>query len=218
MPRQPFLPEFAHLQYAVGALVLNDRPELSAAIGRCIAIWSQADNEMGNLFSVLLGAGSDAALDVFLTLRRSANQREALGTAAKAALRGRDLKLVEGMLKLYGSLEKERNALAHGCFGVAGNDPSVLLWIDIRDHVHFQTEVLAQMASGKTPADPHARLRKNMFVYRTSDLQSLQRDMEHFWKASQKLNSYLRLPSRSPESEAFRQLVTLPLVDRILAD
>lgn len=138
MPRQPFLPSFSHLQYAVGALVLNDRPELTAAIGRCIAIWAQADSEMGNLFGILLGTNSEAALEVFLTLRRSANQRDALKAAARFSLTDDEHEFFEAMMVVYGSLESQRNALAHGCFGVAANDPTVLLWIDIRDHVHFQ--------------------------------------------------------------------------------
>lgn len=149
MPRQPFLPSFAHLDYAVGALVLNDRPELCAAIGRCIAIWAQADNEMGHLFSILLGTESDAALEVFLTLRRAANQRDALKAAAKFKLVGQELRLFDALMLLYGSLESQRNALAHGCFGVASNDADVLLWIDIRDHVHFQTDILSRLARGE---------------------------------------------------------------------
>lgn len=88
MPRQPYLSTFEHLQYTVGALVLNDRSELTSAIGRCIAIWGQADNEMGNLFGILLGSDSEAALEVFLTLRRFANQREALKSAARFKLDG----------------------------------------------------------------------------------------------------------------------------------
>ena len=164
MPRQPFLPKFTNLQYAVGALVLNDRPELTSAIGRCIAIWSQVDNEMGNLFSILLGTESVAALEVFLTLRKSANQRDALRSAAKFRLAGEEHNFFEALMVAYGSLERERNCLAHGCFGVAASDSAVLLWVDIRDHVHFQTDVLARLARGDAVPDPHKRLKESMYV------------------------------------------------------
>ena|SRR2546427_8005684 len=44
MPRQPHLPHFAHLNYAVGALVFENRPKFCAAIAKCIALWGQVDN------------------------------------------------------------------------------------------------------------------------------------------------------------------------------
>src|SRR3954454_19357389 len=112
MPRQPFLPAFAHLQYGVGALVLNDRPELAAAIGRCIAIWAKADNEMGNLFGLLSGTDSEAALEVFLPLRKSAHQRDGLKSAAKFRLAGEEHEFFEALMIVYASLERERNCLA----------------------------------------------------------------------------------------------------------
>lgn len=212
MPRQPFLPTFAHLDYVVGALVLNDRPELSAAIGRCIAIWSQADNEMGNLFGILLGTDSAAALEVFLTLRRSASQRDALDAAAKFKLVGQELAFFKTLARLYGSLEKERNALAHGCFGVATNDDFVLLWIDICHHVHFQTEALTSAASGVFPPDAHQRLKQHMFVYRKDDLSVLQGNMEEFWRAALHFNSYLRFSARDPKTKQFQDLLSIPII------
>ena len=92
MPRQPFLPTFANLNYSVGALIVKERPELFAEIGMCIAIWSQVDNEMGNLFALMLDTKSDAALEVFLCLRRSSNQEEALQAAAPYSLTEEDQK------------------------------------------------------------------------------------------------------------------------------
>jgi hypothetical protein len=195
MARQPFLPTYTNRSYAVGALVLRDRPELTSRIGRCIAIWAQVDNEIGNLFAILLGTASDAALEVFLSLRRAASQRDSLAAAAKFKLRGEDLETFDALLKVYGSLENQRNALAHGCFGICDDDPSLLLWIDIRDHVHFQAEVLAKELRGEQLPDPHERLKKNMYVYRLADLDRLYEDMEQFWWAAFYFNGYLRRPN-----------------------
>lgn len=214
MPRQPFLPTFAHLDYAVGALVLNDRPELASAIGRCIAIWSQVDNEMGNLFGVLLGTDSEPAVEVFLTLRRWSNQTEALQAAAKHKLSGEDARFFKALLSAYGSLEKERSALAHGCFGVASNDPSVLLWIEVKDHVHFQSDVLTRLARGESMPDPHRRLKEKMFVYRLSDLQALQNEMEECWDATRHFHGYLREPASSSRRAAYDAVKTLPRFSR----
>ncbi|MDR6395904.1 hypothetical protein [Herbaspirillum seropedicae] len=210
MPRQPYLPTFKHLNFAVGALVLKDRPEHCAAIGKCLSIWGQVDNEMGNLFALLLGTESAAALEVFLSLRRSSNQREALESAAKYKLTGGDLLLFQALLSVYGSLEKERNGLAHGCFGVCPDDPSILFWIDIKDHVHFQTATLAKEIRGEFSEtdDRHAHLKERLYVYRLPDLETLYLQMEEFWFSMFYFNGYLRFPNdpgRINEMQRVRQ-------------
>lgn len=224
MPRQPFLPNFSHLDYVVGAKVLSDRTDLTSAIGQCIALWTYADNEMGNLFGILLGGDYEVALDVFLSLRRVANQRGALEAAAKRRLDGRDRQIFDAIMTLYSSLEQERNALAHGCFGKAENDPNVLLWIHVKDHVHFQVEVLRKLDRGDAVPDPHERLKTKMYVYRIEDLVRLYHDMEQFLEGARSFNVYLRrganrrdlldyianLPIVKAEMELFQQAPDSP--------
>jgi hypothetical protein len=64
------------------------------------------------------------------------------------------------MLVVYGSLEAERNDLAHGCFGVCDEDPTILFWIHVKDYVWFQTEVLSKESRGEIAEDRHARLKQ----------------------------------------------------------
>lgn len=218
MPRQPFLPTFAHLDYAVGARVLNNRPEFTSAIGKCIAVWSQSDNEIGNLFGILLGTDSAPALEVFLSLKKSSNQCDALRAVAKHRLSGQEKKIFDAIIQLYQSLEKQRNALAHGCYGVASNDPDALLWIDIRDHVYFQTEVLSRLARGDDVPDPHEHLKKKMFVYRTSDLETLHSEMDQFWEAVLHFNSFLRSRSGPHQPRELERICTRPLIKAAMDD
>ncbi len=192
MPRQPFLPAYADRRYVVGALVLKDRDELAALIGKMIALWSQVDNEMGTLFSLLLGTQSDAALEVFLSLRRMSNQREVLAAAAKFKLQAGDLKIFSALMRVYGWLESERNNLAHCCYGVCPDDATLLFTIDVKHHVHFIVETLSREARGQFSADRHARLKEHMYVYRKSDLERLFLDMEKFWWTIFYFNGYLR--------------------------
>jgi hypothetical protein len=191
MPRQPFLPDFSHLQYGVGVTALEDRPELAAIVANCIARWSYVDNEMGNLFSTLLGSDSPATLELFLVIRRANNQINAIRVAAKHALSDEKLRLFEALMRVYESLEKERNALAHGCFGIASNDPSVLLWIDVKDHVHFQAEVLPKIHNGKSVANPHERLKNKMFVYHKADLLQILDNIKQLWETMNNFNCHL---------------------------
>ena len=167
---------------------------------------------MGNLLGILLGTDSAAALDVFLTLRRASNQREALDAAAKHKLQGRDLATYQALLKAYASLESQRNALAHGCFGICPDDSSLLLWIDIKNHVHFQVEVLSNESHGVVEDDRHRRLKENMFVYRSKDLDELYNEMEQFWWAGFYFNGYLRqpgAPGRIAEHDKLRDFPTI---------
>ena len=215
MPRQPYLPHFSTKKYTIGALELKDRPDLCALIGKCIAIWGYVDNEMGYLFSLLLGTEFEAALEVYLSLRRSTNQREAVEIAAKYALSGEDhLLTLEAMLVVYRSLESQRNDIAHGCFGVSSDDPDILYWIPVKHHVHFQAESLSKEARGELAPDRHARLKQNLFVYRKADLESLYKEMEQFWRAVFYLNGYLRDRTNPLRVAEYQQLCTFPHIQQ----
>jgi hypothetical protein len=218
MPRQPYLPVYQDRPYVVGAFVLKNRDDLAAPIGKIMSLWSQVDNEMGNLFSLLLGTESEAALAVFLTLRRASNQREALAEAAKYKLADDDLLTFEALSKVYGSIEKERNTLAHGCFGICETDPDLLFCIDPKDHVHFIVETLSSEARGNISKDRHARLKENMYVYRKADLHKMYQDMESFWWAAFYFNGYLRRPAEAARIAELAKLREYPLIKNVLAD
>jgi hypothetical protein len=151
---------------------------------------------------------------VFLLLRRASNQAKALQGAAKYALSGRELTAFEALMKVYTSLETERNALAHGCFGICPDDPSLLFWIDVKDHVHFQTETLSKESKGEFAADRHAILKEKLYVYRPTDLQSLHDDMEQFWWAIFYFNGYLREPKNAGRAAEFQRLCAFPQIQQ----
>lgn len=216
MPPQPFLPTFANLNYVVGPTVLDRRPELAAALGRCIATWGHADNEMGVLLGILLGKESQASRELFLTLRKSFKQVEALQAASKYKLTGDELLFFKAMMRVYEQLEKQRNKLAHGCFGIAENDPDVLLWISIKEHVHFLDEVVTNYYQGIQMPDQHKTLKENMYVYRLKDLNNLQNEMEQFGEAALFFNVYLRDMSHKGHASQFARVQNLPLIKSAL--
>src|SRR5262245_49860351 len=112
MARQPFLPVYANESYAVGFENLEGRPKFAELVGKCIALWSYVENEMGTILGLLLGTDSEATLEVFLTLRRSSSQREALAAAAKHKLTGDHHLAFQALMVVYKSLEAQRNDLA----------------------------------------------------------------------------------------------------------
>jgi len=146
MSRQPFLPQFAKVQFSYGVTCISDRPEFARIIGECVAVWAYVENEMGTLLGLLLDAKSEAAIEVFLNLRRSLNQREALAAAAKHKLTGDDLLAFEALMVVYKSVEASRNDIVHGCYGASTEMPDAILWTEMKNHVHFMTDVIAKEA------------------------------------------------------------------------
>ncbi|MXS82913.1 hypothetical protein ABD07_07345 [Nitrosomonas oligotropha] len=171
---------------------------------------------MGNLLGILLGTETEAALEVFLTLRKASNQREALNAAAKHKLSGKEKQVFEAILQVYSSLENQRNDLAHGCFGICPDDADILFWIELKHHIHFQVEVLANEANGKFENDRHARLKPHLFAYRKSDLESLYSQMEEFWRIIFYFNGYLRNPSDLDRQAEYHRLQAFQLIKNAL--
>ncbi|HZW24743.1 MAG TPA: hypothetical protein VFF26_04590 [Gallionella sp.] len=165
---------------------------MAAAIGQCVALWGSADNEIGIMFSQFLGTDSEATLEVFLILRRSGNQLEALETAAKYKLAGDEVTIFQALKKLYSSLEKERNYLAHGVYGVCDEQRDILFLIPIKDHVTFMADIVPRLTRGDEVADPHFKLKLKMFVWKLAELHELQEQMRDFIWGAMAFNAHLR--------------------------
>jgi hypothetical protein len=214
MPRQPFLPKYANHLYRVGIQAIWERPHLAAHVGKCVASWSWVDNEISNLFAILLGAGgSQAAHRVFAILRRWSNQREALDAAAELKLTGDNLAFYRVIIKEYGSLQGDRNYLAHGCFGICADDPSLLLVISLEHHTLWQTEILSKKPD-EFPPNPHEGLKNHLFVYRTVDLEKLHSQIEQLWWDLFYFNCYLRDPSHPVQLAEFRKRFESPRIQQ----
>jgi hypothetical protein len=154
MPRKPFLGFYQPgMDYAIGPDAIAKRPELAALVGRCIAIWSDVELQMALSLGAILKTNSDAAVALFLAIKTSKTQRDALSVVARLLLRGNDLDAFEALLAVYGGLEKQRNALAHGLFGVSDAIPDALLWSDTQDHANFLINVYLNEYKGEPLPD-----------------------------------------------------------------
>lgn len=214
MPRQPYVPTFQHIHYEMGAMSIKKRPRFCEAIGKCIGVWSFVDSEMGCLFGQLLGSESHAAIQVFLSLRRSSAQREALQIAAKYALADDIMLAFQALMILYKSYETQRNDLAHGCFGIADKDHDIVFWVDQKDLVHFQSDSIFLESKGIIRQDRHRLLRENIFVYRLEDIENIYEDMEQMWFATFHFSGFLREPSNPMHAEQFEKLCAMPQIQQ----
>jgi hypothetical protein len=218
MPRQPFLPTYDGSRYLVAHTALDSKPEFAKLVGLCIGIWSHVDNEMGTMFGLLLGLQSQAALEVFLSLRRASNQRDALSAVAKHRISDESKLAFDAILIVYKSLESQRNDLAHGCFGYLSKIDDALLWIKIEHYVHFLADSLSTESRGEFRSDRNELLKKNMFVYRRRDIEHLYSEMKKCWEAAFNFNCWLQHSTSlvAPEIgvQMFARLCALPQIRR----
>jgi hypothetical protein len=136
-------------------------------------MWNDTELQMALSLGAILKTNSDAAVALYLAIKTSRTQRDALSNVARVLLTGDDLSAFEALLSVYGSLEKQRNTLAHGLFGVMDSLPESILWTDIQDHANFLVNVYAKEYRNIVVADPHEKLRRDMYVYHRDDLRQL---------------------------------------------
>jgi hypothetical protein len=77
MPRQPLPRRYHEPDWDLNLSALAKRPDHAAIIGDCLSLWTSSETQMAILLSILLKAHTDAAIAVYLTLRRSAPRYEA---------------------------------------------------------------------------------------------------------------------------------------------
>jgi hypothetical protein len=84
MARQPFRFSGFNL-YAIGHDCLMQRPRLAVIVAGCNDLWANIELQLSLTLGAILDSSSPAAVGVYLSLRNSRAQREALTAAAQVA-------------------------------------------------------------------------------------------------------------------------------------
>ena len=223
MSRQPLNYVRRNAKFRVPANALGERPELAALIAECIAVWSQAEAQLAILLSAIMKAETGITAAVFLSIRNSRAQREALAAAAQIGLKDRELEMFSAIALLYQSLDSQRTDLAHGLFAISEDLPDALLWIDAKHftnhHVESRSDVASNSLLGQLAKDAKSeeKLRSKFFVYRKEDFISLRDEIKDFWGAVFRLGMFLRMPTNPLAEQDFQKLYTLPPIQRALS-
>ena len=135
---------------------LERHPALAAVALEAIASWSNVEAFLLRLYIHLLGGNQSLAASVYLALEGQSAKTNAIKAAAANALAGRaqELQVLEAMLSIAKTNEKERNKLAHWVWGDSPKLPDALLLLDPR-------------------ADIEALDRSEVYVYREQDFRSI---------------------------------------------
>jgi hypothetical protein len=174
MPRQPLTKKYPNVRPTFGPGFLEDRPKAAALVARCIALWTEVEREEARLLATMLRANTEPAIALFLTLQSSRIQLAVLEAVAGVVLNEADYDLFSALMKYRESVEKERNALAHGCFGGSPEITEGVAWIDPR---HLTQHTIRVNATGVTD-ESMAWVRSKTFVYELGDFETIARDIE----------------------------------------
>lgn len=217
MPRHPYLQLASSAEETaldIGAGAIGKQPILEKIIGECLISWAHVEAEMALFLGEILGTENAASLAVYQILRRSSAQREAIMDAARAALSETDQELTNALLNVHKSIEMERNALAHGHFGVASTIPHGILWMTAADYLNIRIFLIQTPAIIWSP-ESKQRLLSKVWIYREPDLKSILVDIRELAAIWHNAIRYLRLPDGS-EGRAliYRQLCDQPHIRR----
>ncbi|MDN2568463.1 hypothetical protein N1F89_19735 [Aquibium sp. A9E412] len=191
--RKPLWKAYPSAKATFGVGYIEDRPAAAAIVGRVITAWADIEVQCARLLAELMGTNIPAAAAVFGSLRSSRAQHDALSAAAEAVLNELDFELFTAHMARRSSLEKERNDLAHGCYGVSVAIPNHIVWVAQADYLAF--------SAGR--GDPDA-FRKKQFVYELGTLERLAQEIEEFYNQLGFLTGYLRARRDGPNGAAFR--------------
>ncbi|MCR4265340.1 hypothetical protein [Nitratireductor sp. ZSWI3] len=191
--RKPLWKSYPRAKVTFGVGYLEDRPAAAAIIGRIVTSWADLEVQCAQLLAELMGTNIPAAAAVFGSLRSSRAQHDALSAAAESVLNDADFELFTAHMARRASLEKERNDLAHGCFGVSVAIPDHIVWVAQADYLTFSA----------TGGDPDA-FRKKQFVYELGTLERIAQEIEEFYNQLRSLIGYLWARRDDPHGAAFR--------------
>lgn len=194
--RKPLAKSFPNAKATMGVGYIEDRPKAAALVGRIVTSWADIEIQVTRLLAELMGANIPQVAAVFGSLRNSRTQSDALNAAAEAVLNEQDLLLFQAYIARKASLEKERNDLAHGCFGVSVSIPDHIVWV-------AQSDFLAFTAAHKSNQNTFD-LKERQFVYELGTLERIAQEIAEFYNQLGFLTGYLAARHDGPRGEAFR--------------
>lgn len=196
-PRKPLMRTCSKAKVTFGVGYIEDRPRAASIVGRVITSWADIEVECARLLAELMGTNIPVSAAVFGSLKSSRAQHDALEAAAAVSLDERDYELFSAHMARRSSLEKERNDLAHGCFGVSVALPDSVVWVSQADYLDF---------TASYRHDPKAldKFREKQFIYELGTLERISQEIEEFYNQLGFFRGYLFARCSGLEGLQFR--------------
>lgn len=211
-PRQPLLPKYKGAKISFGIGALEQRAEAAAIISRCVAYWTYVEASTARLLATVMKATTEPAVAVYLSLKNNTAKHDALEAAAEFTLDDDDTLLFQAIMAYRSTVEKARNALAHGIFGISNKIPTGVIWVNTTTYTQHQAYVDLQGISD----DQSAALYNKCFVYQVGDLETIARDIENLDVQISAFTGYLLADDPAFRATRYPQLCAEPNVQREL--
>lgn len=206
--RRPLNEAYPNTRPTFGGNFVELRPQAAIIIARCITLWPEVEAACAALLVQFIGHESKAAMSVFLAIRSSRTQFEAMVAAAQVVLSERDLRLFNALMYLKDRIEKERNRLAHGHFGFVPKIEKGLIWASIEDRAHSHVNINAETLT---------RISSKTYVYEPEDLETIAQEIEQLTKTIGQFSAHLSWPEGNKRADRFQQLCAFPHVAEALS-
>ena len=131
-----------------------------------------------------------------------------------------DRHLVYALLDVHKSIEAERNAIAHGHFGIFDLEPDILVWMNTETYIDYYMLFITGAWFKATREKEGAEFARKLYYYRKSDLERLLKDIDYLsnlWKeAINWLRSDRLLSGKFGRETKYRQLCDQPRIAEAL--
>jgi hypothetical protein len=221
MSRQPLLPNYKSANLIFGPAHVRRKPKIAAAVGRCIMLWSYVEWQMAMLLAATMKADSEASIAIFLTLRNARAQRDVLVAAADMTLSGKDREIFDAVMLLYGSLQAQRADIAHGIFGhIEVDDDAIVPWIETKSLSKTWIEKFHKPKREDAPpeVDVHTVQKRESSIYKTSDLEQLEKEINELWGIAFGFTGLLRWPGNELAVQSFETQCKAPQMQHALSE
>lgn len=120
---------------SAGVEIFDGRQHLAALIAESIASWSHVEAFMLRLFISMMGGPEDNAATVYMALETKGAKTSAIRAVAEKVLPNEYKNVLNVVLALIKTGQKQRDRLAHWNYGYAYDLPNAILLVDHRDMI-----------------------------------------------------------------------------------
>lgn len=112
---------------------MASRPQIAIRVAECISAWAEIETTLGVLLALLLGVNAKAALAMYGTTENRTTQIKMLMAAAEHTVPQEESDILAAVLAAHARpAAKDRDKLAHWCWGSSPDFPEALLLTDPR--------------------------------------------------------------------------------------
>jgi hypothetical protein len=184
--------------------VFNMNPQLATLIAECIAEWAEIEYVLGLVLALILGTEARGALAMYLALSNFNAQIASIETAAEVELSGPEEECVAAVCMLARSGYKERNKLAHWCWGYTHEIPDAFLLLQPEDKI-------LNLIDGLSTPPVHRDFDKSrIFVVRKGDMESIQQMLKRVRDFAGRLTGVLNAKQPAVRALQCQQLSNEP--------